>query len=331
MLTLTMCKPAVENIDQKEEKIDLLVMSSNIAYTDGHNKDQFSWPNRRPAYFAMLEDISPDVIGMQEATPVALNDEQAGRPDQTKDLLDRFPEYDCYRVYPTDQMPADGNKLCDQRHGGVMILYKKERFDVLQKGIFWLSDTPDTPANSNPPFNCMDKHTRACVWAHFSDKESGKEFYLFNTHFPYDPDVKDANGKRRYNTTARRKCAELIVSRIKTITKNSNATVFVTGDMNAAYEDTELYSYIGESGKLETHAVCESLLPFGYLWRARNEAPITDDYDSNNRFDDTKFTHKIDHIYYRNANPLEFKTINTPYLGIKYLSDHWPIICKFEF
>lgn len=326
LLVSTACKE--EGAEKKAVKTNLLVMSSNIAYTDDHNNDQFSWPNRRPAYFAMLEDISPDIIGMQEATPRGVDDDGVGRPNQVKDILDRFPEYDVYRMYPEEIMP-DG-KPVHMKHGSVAIWYKKDRFTLMDKGIFWLSKTPDTPLNSDNPFGCMDWHPRACVWVHLKDNESSKEIFLFNTHFPYDPANYDANGNRVYNTIARRKSAELIVSRIKSIA-GPNAIVFVTGDMNSAYENTKLYTYIApETGVQETHAVCESLAPFGYLWKARTEAPITDDFNSNNRFDDTKATQKIDHIFYRNATPLEFKTINTPYLETKYLSDHWPIICNFE-
>lgn len=307
-------------------EISLTVMSSNIAFTDAHNTDEFSWMNRKEAYIAMMKEIAPDIVGMQEPTPKDLHDTEKNRPNQTADLQAALPEYDTFRLYPDDEV--EGEPLHD-RTGSTMILYRKDKYTLLKSGYFWLSETPDTPQNSYSPFGATDAHSRTALWVHLRDKATQKEFFFLTTHMPFDPSDKatdkDENGKKKYNVVQRQKCAELIVARIKEIA-GRNATVFLTGDMNCAYEDTKIYTYAGES-----HSLNESLKPFDFMWSARQCAPDTDDKDSNNRFDDTKPSSKIDHIFYRIATPQQFRTIDLSYLGVKYISDHYPIVCTFSF
>ena len=54
----------------------------------------------------------------------------------------------------------------------------------------------------------------------FGDKESGKVFYFFNSHY-------DHQGK-----VARRESSKLLIARIKQVA-GTDATVFATGDFNA--------------------------------------------------------------------------------------------------
>ena len=61
------------------------------------------------------------------------------------------------------------------------VFYRRDRLDLVKRGNFWLSETPEVVGSNtwNTPF------PRMVTWGQFEDKASGKRFYFFNTHFPY--------------------------------------------------------------------------------------------------------------------------------------------------
>ena len=70
-----------------------------------------------------------------------------------------------------------GEDNVERRHFNP-IFYKTDKFEVLESGSFWYSETPNVP---NTKFS--DSYSpRMCNWAHFRVKATGKEFYYFNTH-----------------------------------------------------------------------------------------------------------------------------------------------------
>lgn len=94
------------------------------------------------------------------------------------------------------------------------IYYKENMFNVLDKGMFWLSETPDVPS-----IGWDSDELRVVHWAKFVHKESKIEFYFFNTHFYW-----------RYET-ARKNSGPLSARKIKEIA-GSIPVVFV-GDLNS--------------------------------------------------------------------------------------------------
>ena len=187
--------------------------------------------------------------------------------------------------------------LSDSRTGGVLLLYLRDKYSV------------EVPSQ---PWNSTDRHYRAALWLQLKDKKSRKDFYIVTTHLPYKKDPVD--------TEVRARCASLINNQMKTIA-GGDAAVFVTGDMNASYNS-------GDPRR-------ESLTPF-YRWfaSAREDAVKTDDYSSFNGFGRVSPLVRgknLDHIFYRNACPLVFETIDKPVYGVRWISDHYPIICTFTY
>ncbi len=101
------------------------------------------------------------------------------------------------------------------------IFYKKERFKLLNKGNFWLSETPEFPS-----FGWGANYQRICSWGEFEDKNSGKTFFVFNVHFDHQ------------SVEARRQSANLMVKKIKEIAGEN--TVICTGDFNAVPNTEEI-------------------------------------------------------------------------------------------
>jgi len=171
----------------------LRVMTFNIRYDnagDGENR----WRNRRDAVAAVIAENKVDVVGLQEALE-----------RQIDDLAQRLPDYAWYGV------GRDDGKT---RGEFAPIFYRKDRFEVIDKGVFWLSETPETPGSKSWDAAI----TRLVTWIEFRDKTADCTFFAFNTHFDH------------IGTEARLRSAALIRERIPRIA-GEKPTV-LTGDLN---------------------------------------------------------------------------------------------------
>lgn len=176
----------------------------------------------------------------------------------------------------------------------LMLMYRKSRFVLLDSGFFWLSETPERASRG---WDAMCR--RVTVWGKFRDKKSGKEFYYFDTHFDH------------IGTNARKHEAEMIVAEMKKIA-GEKAAVIVSGDLNTTFEN-------------------EALAPLReWMSGARETAPVTDALPTFNDWGVRDLW--IDHIFYRNAKVLGYRTImnDEQHYGVPYMSDHNPIVAYFK-
>ena len=186
------------------------VMSFNIRYgtaKDGEN----AWPYRRKMVFDVISKHRPDIVGMQEV----LN-------GQRSELLGALPEYESLGTGRFDGM---------LRGEFSPIVYRKDRFEVLEDGQFWLSDTPDVPGSKS----WGNAITRICTWARMRDRATGQSFYFYNTHLDHR------------SPPSQQRSAELIAQRIATH-DHKDDPVILTGDFNAN-EDTSTIRFL--KGEIE--------------------------------------------------------------------------------
>lgn len=146
-----------------------------------------------------------DIVGMQEVLH-----------NQLEDLLQRLPGYKSIGV------GRDDGKTKGEY---APILYKEDRFEVLDSNTFWLSQYPDSIGFIGWDGAC----TRIATWAKMKDKQSGKIFMAVNTHFDH------------VGVTARREGALLIIRKIKEIVGDRPAVL--TGDFNVN-DQSEAYRTI---------------------------------------------------------------------------------------
>lgn len=252
--------------------IDVKIISYNIRTLsrDGEN----SWQFRKHATKNMIEKQRPDAFGLQEAKVAHMQ------------YIDSVcPQYARVGVGRDDG--KNGSEF-------MTIYYNKERFDLLDSGTFWLSDTPEKVSRG------WDAALpRIATWVKLRDKASGVKFYYFNTHF-------DHKGR-----VARVESAKLIVKKIREIA-GKKATVVLTGDLNVEPES-------------------EALVPlFENMKAARVAAPVSDNRGTYNGFGKIKKCPVIDHIFYRGRKVTckEFRTLDGDY-GAKFISDHYPIEARF--
>ena len=133
---------------------------------------------------------------------------------QLEDLLERLPEYDYVGVGRTDGATKGEYSP---------IFFLKDKYEALEKGNFWLSETPDV-AGSKGWDAALE---RIASYAKLRDKATGKIFMAVNTHFDH------------VGVTARKESAKLIMQKIQQIVGNRPAVV--TGDFNIT-EDDEAYT-----------------------------------------------------------------------------------------
>ncbi|MBQ5705810.1 MAG: endonuclease/exonuclease/phosphatase family protein [Bacteroidaceae bacterium] len=264
---LTVCGVAAA-----KSPLELKIISYNIRTLarDGEN----SWQFRKHATKNMIELHKPDAFGLQEA------------------MLPHMQYIDS--VCP--QYARVGVGRSDGKEGGefVTIYYNKERFDLLDSGTFWLSETPDQVSRG------WDAALpRITTWVKLRDKATKRKFFYFNTHFDHK------------GTTARVESSKLIVEKIREIA-GKKATVVLTGDFNIESEN-------------------EALQPlYDNMSAARRCAPITDNKGTYNGWGLLKRNTVIDHIFYggRKVKCNSFRTLDGDY-GAKFISDHFPLEAIF--
>ncbi len=250
----------------------LQVMSFNIRLSlvdDGENH----WDIRKPATVRMIDSLRPDVLGVQESVK-----------EQVDYLVQNLPDYARVGV-----ARDDGDSIGEFS----AIFYLKDKYEVLQHGTFWLSETPDIPS-----FGWDAAHMRIVTWGKFKNKKTGSTFFTFNTHFDHRGEV------------ARRESALLLVQKINELAQGA-PIVFITGDFNAQVTDP-----LFEPVK-------------AHFLDARKEAPVTDTLSTYNGWG-TYDRAPIDHIFYRGAQALSYRTV-TDHFGVPYVSDHYPVLAVFEY
>ncbi len=220
-----------------------------------------------------------DVFGTQE-----------GFKHQLDDLLD-MEEYSYFGVGRDDGKEAGEHSA---------IFYKKNKFTVIDNGDFWYSENPDEPGLGWDATCCH----RICSWGHLKDIETGKEFYIFNSHYDHEGEV------------ARKNSSLLLLKKINEIA--GNKPIFCTGDFNAT-PNSEPIQIIYDDGKLKDSYLLSEQKPYG------TEAT----------FNNFKVNHsnrsRIDYIWVSNhVRVKKYGTLNDIQYG-HFPSDHYPVMIKAQF
>ena len=177
---------------------------------EGDEKAGVGWSVRKDRVANYIKEKHIDIVGMQEVLH-----------PQLQDLLERLPEYDYVGVGRTDGKTKGEYSP---------VFFLKEKYEVLEKGNFWLSETPDVPGSKGWDAALE----RIASYAKLRDKATGKVFMAVNTHFDH------------VGVVARRESAKLIMRKIQEIVGTQPAVV--TGDFNVT-EDDEAYATMTLKGE----------------------------------------------------------------------------------
>lgn len=254
-------------------ELELKVITYNVRF-DNPADGQHNWQYRREAAAALIRSLSADLVGTQEVLQ-----------NQLDDFLERLPNYGHLGVGRED------GRLAGEFSA---ILYRRDRFRVVDSGNFWLSPTPEIPGSRGWDAACE----RIVTWGLFEEIASGIRLAFFNTHFDHVGEV------------ARRESAGLLLQKIQSLA--AGLPVILSGDFNARPE-TEPISIILNSGFLfdariraaSVHGPFWSFHAFGRL--PEEQRPLIDFIFVSRHFEVLEYWDifdRVGEIYYSDHNPI---------------------------
>ncbi len=279
---------------------DYIVATYNIRCIEEKDKIKGDgWDNRVDKICNLILFNDFDIYGVQEANY-----------DQITDMLKCLGnEYDC------SSTGSDDGKLKGSHNA---VFFKKEKFKLLASDTFWLSDTPDKISKG-----WDSRFFRICSWVLLQDKENNHNIYFFNTHL-------DATGK-----LAKENSCQLLLDRIKTICKESNAVL--VGDFNSYETDKHIKTISTSKYLFDAYDISK------YKWMPNG---------TYNAFNPLRISSKrLDHIFVtKNIKVSRYGIINTfyyitdekvisnykkfPYgpknIQLHVPSDHYPLCAKIS-
>lgn len=185
------------------------VGSFNLRYDNSRDSGNL-WIDRLPRVASLIAFHDFDILGTQE-----------GLQHQLDGLQTLLPGYTYYGI------GRDDGALKGE-HSAIFV--KKDAFTIVNKGDFWLSETP-----SKPGFGWDARINRICSWVLLKHNTTNKQLYCFNVHYDHQAVI------------ARKESSKLILEKIKTIA--GTTPVVLTGDFNGDHHSA-WYQLIANSGVL---------------------------------------------------------------------------------
>lgn len=260
----------------ENEKSDtpITVATYNLPIVNNNPEEINAWPNRIGTIKGMVCFHEFDIFGVQETFI-----------NQLQDLCEI--EGFAYTGHGRD----DGIDMGEH----VAILYKTDRFDLLDSGDFWLSETPNKPSLGWDATCC----NRISSWGKFKDVKTNKEFFFFNVHFDHE------------GTRARIESAKLMVEKIQEIAQGE--PVICVGDFNSLPETEQIKTM---QTFLKNSRLVSATPPYGPkgTWNA---------FDFNSPLD-----RLIDYIFVSSTIDVLKYGVLTDNVDCKYPSDHLPVVTK---
>lgn len=189
----------IENTEQ------IKMMSYNLRCISPTDFGKKAWFYRADLVIDDIEEQKPGIIGFQEATKWHYSY-----------LVDCLKGYDSIITYRDEAFNSEG---CP-------VFYNTELYTLVDKGSFWLSETPDVMSKSwGAQFN------RVCSYVILSDKATNENFVVFNTHLSHVSDEARING------------IKVVLDKIKEF---GGYPAVIMGDFNAL-EGSETYNSVTEN------------------------------------------------------------------------------------
>ena len=258
-------------IEAPEKSEDAIrIMSYNVRCA---NDGEQTITNRSKVGVSMLQEYMPDSFGVQECTPrwkrifaYNLGDKYAsvGKP---RDYFGPFTEYSA-------------------------IYYLKDKYNLIDSGTFWLSETPDKAFSKSFDSACA----RIATWALLENKETGERYTHINTHLDHVLE------------STRQSQMKVLIDYVKTV--SGEVPIIMTGDFND-YEGSPVYN-----------VACEIFNDSKYVAKDTDEGRTFTKYGAYEEDGEGA----IDFIFTDKSITVDtYKIVRDTVQGI-YPSDHYPIV-----
>lgn len=260
----------IQDFEPKKSDETIRVMSFNIRCT---NVGRDTWEDRIGIVTDTIVNSAADSVGVQEATP-----------EWMATLNETLTDYD-YVGVARDDGKNQGEYSA--------VFYLKNKYNLVDSGNFWLSETPDTPSLGWDAA-CI----RICTWAVLENKETKEQYVHVNSHFDHE------------GVKAREESVKMILAHIE---KYKDLPVVFTADMNV------------EEGSDNYVEFTKVLHDTKYL------ASDTMDYLTYHDTKPSKHAESIiDYVMVNdNFDALSYKVV-TAGIDERYVSDHFPVYADIE-
>lgn len=243
------------------------------------------WGGRKKIAADTIAKSAPDVVGLQEA----LN-------KQVRYLDSALPEYSCYTA---------GRSNGRTRGESCAILYRKDRFRLVDSGTFWFSNKPHKPGSKGwgniPP--------RICSWVHLAENGTSDGFYVYNVHLD------------NLSQRSRARSVELLAKMVGE--RKTDDPFIVMGDFNMKIDNPAM-RFLCQTG-------CTKSYPKMYDAFESVHPGQTAGTGTRHGFNGKVNGPRIDHIpVCHTAKVLDVKIDRYNVKG-KYPSDHFPVVATILF
>lgn len=245
------------------------VMTFNVLCA---GKGKNHWCRRQKLVKSMILKYEPDVFGLQEA-----------HYGWMKYIYGAFKDVYSYIGVGKDDGGIKGEFS--------PVFYDKNKYNLLNSGSFWLSETPCVPG-----IGWDAAENRTCSYGVLEDRKTGSRRLFLNTHLDHKGEKAMLGGAR------------LIINKINEL---GDLPVVLMGDFNVT-PDSAVYKTIIRSGFKDARAVAE----------------IADDINSFHAFGGK--SKMIDFIFEKNGLTVKSVKTITDKISDRYPSDHFPVIAEIE-
>lgn len=266
---LCACNSKITPKDVLTDTDSVRIMSFNIRCNE--------YKQRKNIVPQLILEYAPDTVGIQECTY-----------QWYKQLTEELPEYEFIGV------GRDSGSL-DKDCGEISaVLFRKDKYTLVDSGTFWISETPDEVS-----FGWDAACRRICTWVILENIATGKQFAHVNTHLDHEGQQARVNGSQMVSNHA----------------LTFDMPTVLTGDFNLK-KGTDLYNGIIATGLRDTQDLADSTMN-GKTYHGYNGGEEGDPID---------FIFVNDQITVVST----YKIVRDMY-GKEYSSDHYPIYADMKF
>ena len=237
-----------------------------------------NWVHRKEFCAQVIDAQQADLIGFQEMWR-----------QQFDDLLPLFPDYAYYALADEAQ----------SLHPMNTIFYRRDAFELVSQGGYWLSPTPHVAGSSGWDSACV----RLAAWVRLVDKASGHEFRFVNTHLDHIGQQARENQARIINEDAAAYPADY--------------RQFLSGDMNCAADNAAIGAFL-EGGWQDTYTQVHGVADPGPTFHGFKGPEFTD------------IPGKIDWVFSRGPVRSTSAEIIRDHNQGRYPSDHYFVSAEVE-
>jgi endonuclease/exonuclease/phosphatase family metal-dependent hydrolase len=184
------------------------VMSFNLRYGGADDGDN-SWAHRKELVAERIRHFDPDLLGLQECVD----------GEQANFVKAQFADYNFFARQRGNADRPDAEMA--------PLLYKRSRFERIDRGYFWLGESPYLPGIAS-----WDAHfARMVMWTQLRDRQEPDHVLTFlNTHFDYAP-------------LAVAKSAKVLRDQLELL--DFGTPLIITGDLNAEKDSLTYQTLVG--------------------------------------------------------------------------------------